>query len=47
MIPAATAPLLAERWGAPDPTIYDGAGHAFMAQVPVELATLLKEHLLP
>lgn len=47
VIPAANAPLLAERWGAPDPTIYDGAGHAFMAQVPVELATLLKEHLLP
>jgi pimeloyl-ACP methyl ester carboxylesterase len=45
VIPPANAALLAERWHAPAPTLYDGGGHAFMAQVPQELAAELIDHL--
>jgi pimeloyl-ACP methyl ester carboxylesterase len=45
VIPPANATLLADRWHAPAPTLYDGGGHAFMAQVPQELAAELIDHL--
>jgi len=45
VIPAANAELIAQRWSAPDPLTYPGGGHAFMAQVPDELAARLIEHL--
>jgi pimeloyl-ACP methyl ester carboxylesterase len=45
VLPPANAALIAERWGAPPPTVYPGCGHAFMAQVPTELAAQLTGHL--
>ena len=45
VIPAANAKLIAERWSAPDPVTYVDGGHAFMAQVPDDLAARLTEHL--
>lgn len=45
VLPAANAPIIAERWGAPAPLVFPGCGHAFMAQVPVELAAHLIDHL--
>lgn len=47
VIPAANAPLLAERWQAPTATAFEDCGHAFMAQVPDALAAQIKEHLSP
>jgi pimeloyl-ACP methyl ester carboxylesterase len=47
VIPPANAILLAQRWGAPAPTSYAGGGHAFMAQVPTDLAALLAARLAP
>lgn len=45
VLPAANAPLIAACWSAPEPITYEGCGHAFMAQVPVDLATQLTAHL--
>ena len=45
VIPAANAPLLAERWQAPTATAFEDCGHAFMAQVPDVHAAQIKEHL--
>ena len=45
VIPPANAALIAARWGAPAPTAFEGCGHAFMAQVPVELGRDLTAHL--
>lgn len=45
VIPPANAAILAERWGADAPITYEGCGHAFMAQVPVDLASQLIDHL--
>jgi pimeloyl-ACP methyl ester carboxylesterase len=45
VIPPANAGLIADRWSATMPITYEGCGHAFMAQVPVDLATHLIAHL--
>ncbi|MGN6693857.1 MAG: alpha/beta fold hydrolase [Aquihabitans sp.] len=45
VIPPANAAILAQRWGATMPITYEGCGHAFMAQVPVDLASHLIAHL--
>lgn len=45
VIPPANAALLADRWAATMPITYEGCGHAFMAQVPVDLASHLIAHL--
>ena len=45
VIPPANAALLADRWGTTMPITYEGCGHAFMAQVPVDLASHLIAHL--
>lgn len=44
VIPPANAALLAARWGAAAPHTFEGCGHAFMAQVPTELAALIVAH---
>ncbi len=41
VIPVANAALLAERWPGARVELYPGAGHAFMAQEPQQLAALL------
>ena len=43
VIPAANAEPLAERWGAAGPEIFDGCGHAVMAQQPAAVASMLRE----
>lgn len=45
VIPPANAAILAARWSAPTPIAYEGCGHAFMAQVPIDLAAQLAAHL--
>lgn len=47
VIPPANAALLATMWGAPAAKTFEGCGHAFMAQVPTELAALITEHAAP
>lgn len=43
VIPAANAELLAERWRSDRVELFDGCGHAFMAQQPAVLANRLCE----
>jgi pimeloyl-ACP methyl ester carboxylesterase len=45
VIPPANAALVADRWSATMPITCEGCGHAFMAQVPVDLASHLVAHL--
>jgi pimeloyl-ACP methyl ester carboxylesterase len=45
VIPAANAPIVADRWSATMPITYEGCGHAVMAQVPFDLAAQLAAHL--
>jgi len=45
VIPPANAAIVADRWGASMPITYEGCGHAFMAQVPYDLAAHLAAHL--
>lgn len=45
VIPPVNAVLLADRWAATMPITYEGCGHAFMAQVPFDLAAQLTAHL--
>ena len=43
VIPPANALLLAERWGTDRVVRFEGAGHAVMAQEPVQLAQSVTE----
>lgn len=43
VIPAANAEPLARRWNGGQPEIYDGCGHAVMAQQPVAVASRLRK----
>lgn len=45
VIPAANAELLAVAWPGAQVEVFDGGGHAFMAQEPAELADLIKSFL--
>jgi pimeloyl-ACP methyl ester carboxylesterase len=45
VIPAANAAPLAERWTAAAPAVFDGCGHALMAQQPDAVASRLTEFL--
>lgn len=43
VIPAANAEPLAARWGAAEPEVFAGCGHALMAQEPAALVSRLRE----
>jgi len=43
VIPAANAEPLAERWGAVRAEVFDGCGHAVMAQQPAAIVSILRE----
>jgi len=43
VIPAANAGPLAERWGAGQAELFDGCGHAVMAQQPAAVVSVLRE----
>jgi pimeloyl-ACP methyl ester carboxylesterase len=45
VIPAANAPLLAQRWAGAQAGLFAGCGHALMAQEPQRVAELIRAHV--